>query len=97
MTAVNSCAETRTARTAIGTSAERDCRQSHSDRSGRPRRAVSLHLQDGANAYRRFTLGDGSPVTYNHDVLVRRLPDGRPDYADPEYCPVLWRGTDEHS
>ncbi|HEU5356536.1 MAG TPA: phytanoyl-CoA dioxygenase family protein [Actinocrinis sp.] len=58
--------------------------------SDRPRRAVSLHLQDAANEYRRFELSDGSTVAYNHDTLVRRLPDGRPDYADPEYCPVIW-------
>jgi ectoine hydroxylase-related dioxygenase (phytanoyl-CoA dioxygenase family) len=59
--------------------------------SGRPRRAVSLHLQDGANAYREFPLSDGTPAFYNHDSLVRRTPDGRPDYADPDYCPTLWR------
>jgi ectoine hydroxylase-related dioxygenase (phytanoyl-CoA dioxygenase family) len=59
--------------------------------SGRPRRAVSFHLQDGGNAYRRFVLSTGEVLTYNHDGLVRRLPDGRPDYADPEFCPVLWR------
>jgi hypothetical protein len=52
---------------------------------------VSFHLQDGANAYRRFELSTGDFVTYNHDVLVRQTEDGRPDYADPEYCPVLWR------
>jgi Phytanoyl-CoA dioxygenase (PhyH) len=58
--------------------------------SGRPRRAVSLHLQDGANEYREHPLSDGTPAAYNHDVLVRRTPDGRPDYADPEFCPVTW-------
>jgi hypothetical protein len=69
------------------------CRVYHGsgpNRSGRPRRAISLHLQDGANTYRPFRLSDGTPVRYNHDVLVRRTPDGRPDYADPEYCPVIW-------
>lgn len=59
--------------------------------SGRPRRAVSLHLQDGDNAWREFPLSDGGLAAYNHDVLVRRTPDGRPDYADPEFCPVIWR------
>jgi hypothetical protein len=70
------------------------CRTYHGsgpNRSNRPRRAISFHLQDGENEYRRFGLSDGSAVAYNHDVLVRRTPDGRPDYADPEYCPVLWR------
>jgi hypothetical protein len=70
------------------------CRTYHGsgpNRSDRPRRAISLHLQDGANAYRTFALSDGSVVQYNHDVLVRRTADGRPDYADPDFCPVLWR------
>jgi len=70
------------------------CRTYHgsgANRSGRPRRAISLHLQDGANTYREFPLSDGRIVEYNHDVLVRRTADGRPDYADPEFCPVLWR------
>jgi hypothetical protein len=52
---------------------------------------VSLHLQDGANAYREFPLSDGTFAFYNHDSLVRQTPDGRPDYADPDYCPTLWR------
>ncbi|HKN98991.1 MAG TPA: phytanoyl-CoA dioxygenase family protein [Pseudonocardiaceae bacterium] len=60
--------------------------------SDRPRRAVSLHMQDGANTYRPYLRPNGEPVVYNHDVLVRRTEDGRPDYADPVYCPVLWRG-----
>lgn len=70
------------------------CRTYHGsgpNRSDNPRRAVSFHLQDGANEYRRFELSTGDVVTYNHDVLVRRTEDGRPDYSDPEYCPVLWR------
>jgi ectoine hydroxylase-related dioxygenase (phytanoyl-CoA dioxygenase family) len=65
------------------------------NRSARPRRAVSFHLQDGGNAYRRFVLSTGEVLTYNHDVVVRRLPDGRPDYADPEFFPVLWRDQDD--
>jgi hypothetical protein len=70
------------------------CRTYHGsgpNRSDRPRRAISLHLQDGENAYRAYPLAEGGVVTYNHDVLVRRTADGRPDYADPDYCPVLWR------
>ena len=59
--------------------------------SDRPRRAVSLHMQDGDNEYRPYVRPSGEPVVYNHDVLVRRTEDGRPDYADPVYCPVLWR------
>lgn len=61
--------------------------------SGRPRRAVSMHLQDGENRYRPYRKAGGEPVVYNHDVLVRRTADGVPDYADPRYCPVLWRSS----
>jgi hypothetical protein len=64
---------------------------SQANRSPRPRRAVSLHLQDGANTYRRYELSTGEVLAYNHDVLVRHTPDGRPDYSDPRFCPVLWR------
>ncbi|WP_024803547.1 phytanoyl-CoA dioxygenase family protein [Nocardia sp. BMG51109] len=63
---------------------------SGANRTGRPRRAISLHLQDTANTYREITLADGTLATYNHDWLVRRTPGGHPDYADPEYCPLLW-------
>ncbi|WP_410809105.1 phytanoyl-CoA dioxygenase family protein [Micromonospora sp. 067-2] len=59
--------------------------------SGRPRQAILLHLQDGDNAWRAYPLSDGTLAAYNHDVLVRRTSDGRPDYADPDYCPVIWR------
>ena len=72
------------------------CRIYHgsgANRSDRPRRAISFHLQDGGNAYRDFVLTDGTEVHYNHDVLVRRTADGRPDYSDPDYCPVLWRSA----
>jgi hypothetical protein len=61
--------------------------------SGCARRAVSVHLQDGENRYRAFRRSDGSLVAYNHDDLVRLLPCGSPDYADPEVCPVVWRSA----
>jgi len=59
--------------------------------SDRPRRAISLHLQDGANEFRQFPLQSGGFASYNHDVLVRRTATATPDYADPDFCPVLWR------
>ena len=60
--------------------------------SGRPRRAISMHMQDGTNTYRDYRLAtDGRQTPYKHDELVRRGPDGRPDYTDPEFCPVLWQ------
>jgi hypothetical protein len=75
------------------------CRTYHgsgANTSSRPRRAVSFHLQDGENAYRHFVLSSGETLAYNHDELVRRLPDGRPDYSDPDFCPVVWRSATGH-
>ena len=63
------------------------------NRSDQPRRAISLHLQDGENAYRPYRRPDGSLVVYNHDVLVRQTSANMPDYADPEFCPVLWQAS----
>jgi hypothetical protein len=70
------------------------CRTYHgsaANQSPHPRRAISFHLQDGENTHRPFVLSTGEILAYNHDVLVRRLRDGRPDYSDPDFCPVLWR------
>ncbi|GAA2612740.1 phytanoyl-CoA dioxygenase family protein [Actinomadura fulvescens] len=61
--------------------------------SSRPRMSVGLHLQDRDNRWREHRLADGRSLTYNHDVLVRKTPEGHPDYADPEFCPVLWEGS----
>jgi len=61
--------------------------------SGRPRRAISLHLQDQDNRWRPYRRPDGSLLVYNHDVVVRRTSQGTPDYSDPVYCPVLWRSS----
>jgi ectoine hydroxylase-related dioxygenase (phytanoyl-CoA dioxygenase family) len=60
------------------------------NRSDRPRRAISFHLQDGENAWRPYPRPDGSLLQYNHDTLVRSTPAGTPDYADPAFCPVVW-------
>ncbi|MGW1200294.1 phytanoyl-CoA dioxygenase family protein [Streptomyces sp. NPDC002536] len=71
------------------------CRTYHGsglNTSGRPRRAISLHLQDRGNAWRPFPLAGGGNVVYNNDVLVRPDADGHPDYTDPQFCPVLWEG-----
>jgi hypothetical protein len=58
--------------------------------SGKPRRTISLHLQDRDNRWRPYPRPDGSLLVYNHDVLVRPTSAGTPDYTDPVYCPVLW-------
>ncbi|PPK68365.1 phytanoyl-CoA dioxygenase family protein [Actinokineospora auranticolor] len=70
------------------------CRTYHgsgANQADRPRRAISLHMQDGDNRFRPFLKSDGTPVFYNHDVLVQRNDEGLPDYTDQTYCPTLWR------
>jgi hypothetical protein len=62
------------------------------NRSTRARRSLAVHLQDGENRYSRRTWPDGKPIGHGLDSLVRLLPDGTPDYADPAVCPTLWRG-----
>lgn len=72
------------------------CRTYHgsgANHADEPRRAISLHLQDGDNRWRPYPLEDGSLLAYNHDLLVRRDEAGHPDYTDPDYCPVIWPGT----
>ena len=72
------------------------CRLQHgsgANTSGVPRRSISLHLQDGDNAYQHYRNSpDGKQVPYKHDDLVRRTPRGLPDYADPTWCPTIWEG-----
>lgn len=61
------------------------------NRGAMPRRAISLHLQDGENRWRLYHKADGTKVVYNNDELVRITAAGNPDYADPDYCPVIWQ------
>lgn len=58
--------------------------------SRNPRIAVSFHLQDRKNRWRRHYLPSGELLVYKLDYLVRRTPEGYPDYSDPSFCPVLW-------
>lgn len=61
--------------------------------STRPRRAISLHLQDRDNRWRSYRRPDGGLLAYNHDFVLRQTSEGTPDYSDPVYCPVLWRSS----
>jgi hypothetical protein len=57
----------------------------------RIRRSVAIHLQPGDNRHQDApsTFDDGLAYHRNDD-LVRRGPDDRPDYTDPDVCPTLW-------
>lgn len=49
------------------------------------RRSLAIHLQPADNHY--VERGARHP----NDQLVRRTPDGRPDYSDPAICPLLYQ------
>ncbi len=71
------------------------CRTIHGsgpNTSGEPRRAIAVHLQDGANRYQRYQRADGTVADHGLDQLVRADADTLPDYTDPNVCPPLWPG-----
>ena len=63
---------------------------SYPNRSNRPRIALAVHLQDGANSYRAAVRPDGRPVELFNDRICRQTPSGEPDYHDPAVFPRLW-------
>jgi ectoine hydroxylase-related dioxygenase (phytanoyl-CoA dioxygenase family) len=69
------------------------CRTIHGsgpNKSEVARRSIAIHMQPGDNHYIPHTGPDGQPSRHRNDDLVRRTPDGNPDYADPVVCPRLW-------
>lgn len=71
------------------------CRTYHGsgpNKSDQPRLVVSFHLQDRSNHWQEHHLPNGDLLIYKQDHLVRRTPEGHPDYSDPIICPVLWEG-----
>ncbi len=67
---------------------------SYANVSDAPRRALSVHLQDGENRSRdlSFLGGKDKPLfQHSHDLVCRRTARGLPDYSDPEIFPVLHR------
>ncbi|HEY9828609.1 MAG TPA: phytanoyl-CoA dioxygenase family protein [Stenomitos sp.] len=58
--------------------------------SDRPRIAMAVHLQDKDNHYRPFRNRDGQDIRMFDEVLCRKLPNGDPDFSDPQVFPVLW-------
>ena len=58
--------------------------------TNRNRGALILHLQDEANGYQTAYDENSKPVVLHNDRLVHRDASGKPDYCDPDFCPVLW-------
>ena len=72
------------------------CRTYHgsaANLSDNPRRVVTVRFQDRDNVWRDFRKPNGDTVTYSHDLFVRRNPEGRPDYSDEMFCPVVGGST----
>ena len=62
------------------------------NRSQRARLALAVHFQDQPNRYVPHTDATGRPTVHINDLLCRKDSGGKPDYADPAICPVLWPG-----
>lgn len=58
--------------------------------SNTPRIAVVLHLQGKNNHYQEVYDEDGNLDVSLPDFFCKRLPNGNPDYTDPNFFPVLW-------
>ena len=61
--------------------------------SPNPRRSIAVHLQDQSNHWVRHEHPDGRIASHDNDRLCRCTPDGVPDYADPDFCPALYRSA----
>jgi hypothetical protein len=63
------------------------------NRSGRPRRSMAVHLQPGDNRWRWHLRRKGDELrvaVHANDLIVPQTgPSGVPDYADPDWFPVL--------
>ena len=56
--------------------------------SGRPRRSIAVHMQDGDNGF-AGEMYEGRPSLHTNEGMCRRV-DGKPDFTDPVVCPVLY-------
>ena len=63
---------------------------SYPNRSAKHRQALAVHLQDKNNRYRAYTNSQGREIHIFDEQLCRRLPNGDPDFSDPEVFPVVW-------
>ncbi|MDZ4874002.1 MAG: hypothetical protein CLLPBCKN_003398 [Chroococcidiopsis cubana SAG 39.79] len=62
---------------------------SYSNHSNLRRLAFALYLQDGDNCYQPFW-NNGIQIHHFLDSVCRRLPNGYPDYSDPDVFPTIW-------
>lgn len=70
---------------------------SYPNRSQERRLALAVHLQDYDNRYRSFKNLEGQDIHIFIEKLCRKLPDGIPDFSDPDIFPVLWQAQSSPS
>ena len=63
---------------------------SYPNRSDSYRLAIAVHMQDLENHYQPFWNAEGKQIHHYLDRLCRKLPNGNPDYSDPNIFPVIW-------
>lgn len=63
---------------------------SYPNRSNRPRIVMAVHLQDGDNSFQAVQNPKGGLFHHYIDPFARQLPNGFPDYTDPNIYPTLW-------
>jgi ectoine hydroxylase-related dioxygenase (phytanoyl-CoA dioxygenase family) len=67
------------------------------NKSPQPRRNLIVHMQDGENRFREAYDNAGDKISYNTDKAARKLPNGYPDYRDPDLFPTIWSAPDRVS
>jgi hypothetical protein len=63
---------------------------SYPNRSQQHRNSLAVHLQDGDNHYQHYINHQGEEIHIFDEQLCRRLPNGDPDFSDPDVFPVIW-------
>jgi Phytanoyl-CoA dioxygenase (PhyH) len=70
---------------------------SYPNRSPERRLALAVHLQDLDNQYRAFKNAKGQDIHIFDEQICRKLPNGDPDFRDPDIFPVLWQAQSNAS
>jgi ectoine hydroxylase-related dioxygenase (phytanoyl-CoA dioxygenase family) len=63
---------------------------SYPNTSGQARLSYAVHLQDGDNHYRPYRNAQGREIHIFDEKLCRKLPNGDPDFSDPDIFPIVW-------
>ena len=58
------------------------------------RLALAVHLQDSDNHYQPFWNKKGQPIHIVDENLCQKLPNGDPDFSDPNAFPIIWSAKD---